>query len=102
MARTRIDLLVELKKVLGSEEVYYSPPSRLKYPCIKYSRQQPSVDRADNLEYRSMNCWMITIIDADPDSDIPNKLKERFKHYLSYDREYTADDLNHFVFTLYF
>lgn len=102
MARTRLTLHEELCKVLGSRNCYYSPPSQMKYPCIKYERENPSIDYADDIEYRSMNAWVITIIDPDPDSPIPERLKAHFKHYCSRDREYPADGLRHFVYTLYY
>lgn len=102
MEQRRLKLHDILCEVLGSKQVYFSPPSCLKYPCIKYQRAKPSVGHADNIEYRSSNCWMLTIIDEDPDSEIPDKLKEKFKKYFTFDRQYAADGLNHFVYTLYF
>lgn len=102
MGRTRLTLHEELCTVLGSRNCYFNPPSVMKYPCIKYEREAPSVDYADNMDYRSMESWMITIIDADPDSEIPKRLKEHFKHYCSKNREYSADDLRHFVYQLYY
>ena len=102
MARTRLDLHEELCKVLESRNCYYEAPSQMKYPCIKYEMQNPSIDYADNEEYRFMNMWMLTIIDTDPDSEIPAKLKAHFKHYCSRNREYDADGLKHFVYTLYY
>lgn len=102
MARTRLTLHERLCKVLGSNQCYYSPPSVLKYPCIKYEMDNPSIDYADDMEYRTMNKWMITIIDPDPNSEIPKRLKEEFKHYCSKDREYPSDGLRHFVYTLFY
>lgn len=102
MARTRLTLHEELCKVLGSKNCYYSPPSKMKYPCIKYEMENPSVDYADDIEYRSTNAWMITIIDPDPESEIPARLKEHFPRYCSKSREYSANGLRHFVYTLYY
>ena len=102
MARTRLTLHEELCEVLGTRNCYYEAPSVLKYPCIKYEMQNPAIDYADNEEYRSTNMWMITIIDTDPDSEIPKRLKEHFKYYCSRNREYDSDGLKHFVYTLYY
>ena len=101
MEKTRLTLHEELCKVLGSQNCYFSPPSKMKYPCIKYERENPSVTHADNDEYRCVERWMVTVIDPNPDSDIPKKLKDRFKTYCSKSREYPADGLYHFVYTLY-
>ena len=102
MARTRKQLHEELCEVLGSRNCYFSPPSTMKYPCIKYEEARPMVNHADNIRYRFMKCWVLTIIDEDADSEIPDMLRDHFKHYLSFDRFYPADNLNHWVFTLYY
>lgn len=102
MARTRLELHEELCEVLGSRKCYFSPPSTLEFPCILYKRERPLVNHADNIKYRSMNRWTITIIDENPDSDIPRRLEEHFQHYCTKDREYPSDGLNHFVYDLYY
>lgn len=102
MTRTRLELHEELCEVLGSRNCYFSPPSNMKYPCIKYEEGIPSKDYADNIVYRYKKCWILTIIDTDPDSGIRERLEKHFKMYLSFDRPYTADNLNHWVYTLYY
>lgn len=102
MVRTRLTLHEELCEVLGSRNCYFSPPSTMKYPCIRYIRGAPLVEHADNIEYTEMFEWTVTVIDVDPDSEIPRRLKDHFKHYCRRDREYTVDGLNHFVFVLYY
>ncbi len=104
MARTRLELHEELCEVLGSRNCYYSPPANLvmKYPCIRYEEENPSIDYADNLRYRYTRCWMITIIDEDPDSILPLRLMQHFPYYCSRERSYPSDGLNHFVYLLYY
>ena len=102
MGKTRLDLHKELCEVLGSNNCYFSPPSKMNYPCIKYGRDEPFVAYADNIEYHYIDSWIITIIDTDPDSTIPARLKEHFGRYCSWDREYTGDNLYHFVYRLYY
>ena len=102
MERTRLTLHEELCEVLGSRNCYFSAPSILQYPCIVYTRENPSVNFADNEEYQVTGGWRITIVDANPDSEIPKRLQEHFKHYCSKEQEYSADDLRHFVFMLYY
>lgn len=102
MARTRLTLHEELCEVLGTRNCYFSPPSQMIFPCIKYMREPPLVDAADNLDYIETSRWTVTIIDTNPDSAIPKRLKDHFKHYCAKDREYTTDGLYHFVYNLYY
>lgn len=102
MGRTRLTLHEELCEVLGSPNCYFSPPSAMVYPCIRYIREAPYTEPADNIEYMEVQRWTITIIDTNPDSNIPDRLKAKFKHYCMKDREYTTDGLYHFVYTLYY
>ena len=104
MARTRLTLHEELCEVLGTRNCYFSPPSTVKmtYPCIRYIRENEDVVSADNLDYLCKVVWSVTVIDTDPDSEIPSRLKSHFAHYCRKDREYTADGLYHFVYTLYY
>ena len=102
MGRTRLTLHKELCTILGTDHCYFAPPSQMEYPCIKYERITPSVSNADNMDYITMNGWIITIMDYDPDSEIPDKLKEHFKHYCMKDQEFAEDGLYHFVYRLYY
>lgn len=100
--RTRLELHNKLCDILGSKNVYYTPPSKgMKYPAIKYDMDNINGLHADDILYKSSKRWIITIIDENPDSIIPEKLLNSIR-YCSFDRTYTSDDLYHFVFTLYF
>ena len=93
------DLLVDL---LGSNNVYFQPPTNLKlrYPCIVYNRDDMDIKFADNSPYSNKTRYQLTVIDADPDSDIHKKVAAL--PLCSYSRFYTADNLNHDVYSLYF
>ena len=82
--------------------VYFQPPTNtiIKYPCIIYKRDYASVSYADNSPYRRKKRYMVTVIDQDPDSDIPDKVAEL--PLSSFNRFFTADNLNHDVFSVYF
>lgn len=100
--RTRLELHEKLCDILGTKHVYYMPPSRgMKYPAIRYELNNSSVDFADNGRYRNFKRWTITVIDENPDSEIGDKLIDSFD-YCTLDRVFTSDNLNHFVYTLYF
>lgn len=98
----RLDLQVLLVEILGSDHVYFQPPENVKieYPCIIYKRDFILLDWADNKSYLKGNRYLVTCIDADPDSEIPDKIAALPK--CVYDRFYTADNLNHNVFKLFF
>lgn len=102
MARSRIELHEKLVRFLGSNQVYFRAPVnvQMKYPAIVYTRSNYRKTFADNITYRQLKQYTITLIYRDPDSDLPDKLLQL--PYCSFDRHYMADNLNHDVFTLYF
>ena len=102
MVRTRLTLHEELCEVLGSQNCYFSPPNKMIFPCIRYVRETPAVEDADNIPYTETARWTITIIDHDPDSEIPKRLTDHFKHYCRKDREYVTEGLYHYVYNLYY
>lgn len=101
MAR-RLDLQALLVSLLGSNNVYFQPPPSvsMKYPCIIYSRDDMDIGFANNNPYKNKRRYQVTVVDQDPDSGIPEKVAKL--PLCSYDRFYTADNLNHDVFNLYF
>lgn len=99
---SRHELHEKLKKVLGSDKVYYQPSANVKmyYPAIRYKRIDVHMTHADNIPYHTTNCYQITVIDRYPDNPVIDKLLTW--PYCSYDRPYVADNLNHDVLTLFF
>lgn len=102
MAKTRLMLQDQLERLLGSTNVYFSPPSglRMNYPCIRYELTNADSDSADNIPYIFHKRYSLTYIDKDPDSDIPDQILFSLP-YCSLDRCYRADKLYHHVYTLY-
>ena len=99
---SRLELHDKLKKVLGSDKVYYQPPANVKmdYPAIRYQRLDVHMTHAYNIPYHPMICYQITVIDRYPDNPVIDKLLTW--PYCSYDRPSVADNLNHDVLTLFF
>lgn len=91
-----------LKGILGSDNVYFQPPSnhKMKYPCIVYTVNSEDVLFADNIPYKRERRYQILVIDRDPDSDIPERVSQL--PMCTFDRSYTADNLNHYSYNLYF
>lgn len=87
----------------GEDHCYFEPPAdiAMKYPCIRYNYTNDNDDFADNIHYRNSKRYTVTVIDEDPDSKIPDKLKNALP-YCVLDRVFTVDGLKHFPHTLYF
>jgi hypothetical protein len=85
-----------------TENVYFQPPTNvmLKYPCIIYKRDFADTKFADNYPYDHVLRYMVMVIDRDPDSDIPGKVASLPMSL--FNRFYTADDLNHDVYNVFF
>jgi hypothetical protein len=101
MAR-RLELQELLTDILGSSNVYFQPPPsvQMDYPCIVYAREYVQFNHADDIPYRVRKRYLVTVIDRNPDSDIVDKLLAL--PLCVYDRFYTADNLNHDVYKLFF
>lgn len=100
MGRPRLELQALLKEIV--DNVYFQPPPnvRLVYPCIVYARDNADVSYADNKPYRRTKSYTVTVIDRNPDSDIPDQVAAL--PLCSHNRFFTSNDLNHDVYTLYF
>ena len=102
MAKSRVSLQEILEELLGSRNVYFQPPEsiKLKYPCIVYERTDIQIDKANNGNYRISKQYIATVIDKNPDSEIPDKMLEL--PFCSFSRHFVTDNLNHDVFIIYF
>lgn len=80
---------------------FQAPPSlQMNYPCFRYNLDDIQVQHADNSPYKLKKRYQVTFITTDPDSDIPDKVAKL--SLCSFDRFFTAENLNHYVFNLYF
>lgn len=98
----RLDLQAVLVELLGSDNVYFQPPANvtMKYPCIVYRRDNIHTNYADNESYLVTKRYQVTVIDQNPDSELPDKVSKL--PACSFDRFFTADNLNHDIFSLFF
>jgi hypothetical protein len=83
--------------------VYFQPPESVKltYPCIIYKRG--FIERrifANDKPYQNRLRYTITIVDKNPDSEIPSKVSAL--PMCIFQRHYTADNLNHDIYELYY
>ena len=95
---------LQLHEILKSfvDNVYFQPPENIQlvYPCIIYNRGFADTKFADNAPYDHVLRYMVTVIDRDPDSDIPGKVAALPMSI--FNRFYTADNLNHDVYNVFF
>ena len=98
---TRLAVQKKLEELLGSKNVYYEPPENLKldYPCFVYMLDDVYRRSADNIGYTIQNRYRITLIDRLPDNPVRDKLLELPR--CEFDRPYKSDNLEHYVFTIY-
>lgn len=101
-SQKRLKVQTLLENILGSDQVYFQPPSnvQMKYPCIVYERFSTRTSYADNEPYKYDKRYQVTVIDRDPDSPLPDMIAALPKS--SFSRFFTADNLNHDVFNVFF
>lgn len=99
---SRLELQKILEDILGSRNVYYTPPGTvtMKYPCVVYKKNNLTQKYADGTTYKSDNRYSVTFIGRDPDWNVPYELLKL--PYCSFDRDFDSDNLHHTVFNLYF
>lgn len=100
--RDRQSLQTILEELLGSRNVYFQPPStiRMKFPAIVYELNDIQNEHADNNVYCQNRSYQVTVIDANPDSEIKDHLS--FLPYCRFSRHFCVDNLNHWVYILYY
>lgn len=99
----RQELNQKLVSLLGpGVTVYFQPRENivLSYPCVVYERDGLSRSFADNSPYRDKTRYQVTIIDRNPDSEIPSKVASL--PLTNFVRFFVVDNLNHDIYSLYY
>lgn len=96
----RIDLHKRLLEI--ADNVYFQPPAsfRLHYPCIVYERSEIATRHGNNFPYKYTKRYKITVISINPDDNMVDEIATL--PMCSHDTFFTAENLNHDVFTIYF
>lgn len=99
MDRSQLQSILEV--LLGTSNVYFQPPAtvQMAYPCIVYERDNADTKFADNNPYSYVKRYQVTVIDRNPDSAIPDKVAAL--PLCTHTQFFTAENLNHDVFSLY-
>ena len=97
-------LRLQLQSLLETftANVYYQPPSNVNliFPCIIYKRDSDMARYADNRRYSHLMQYEVTVIDRNPDGPLWTGISDL--PLCKFERHFTADNLNHDVFILYF
>ena len=107
MAGSRLalhDIFIDILGTRGQavSRVYFQPPAtvKLEYPCIIYKRSNRKDFFSNDRIYLGMKRYLVTVVDKNPDSLIPDKVLEL--RYCAFSSHFAVDGLNHDVYTLYF
>lgn len=97
----RLQLHQVLKETSGIDNVYFQPPNNvaMEFPAIVYQVDNRRTEYANDKPYSHRKRYQVTVIDRNPDSDIPDKVADL--PLTSFTRFYVVDNLNHHVFNLY-
>ena len=100
--KSRLELHEKLCNILGSSNVYYDPPEsiKLKYPCIIYHQSSGDHVYSGNKTYLYTKSYEITTIGKKADDNILERIVSEFE-MIRHGSTYTADNLYHNTFTLY-
>lgn len=93
-----------LRDILGEhrDNCYFSPPDKmkLKYPCIVYRLSSINSINADNIKYKTLEGYDVTVMDHNPDSELYKKVFNL--PYSAFNRNFTSGGLNNWVFKVYY
>lgn len=86
----------------NDQPVYFQPPANVQmiFPCITYHRDTSETLFAGNNPYRHTKRYEVTVLDRNPDTEIPERVAAL--PMCLHSRTFAADNLNHYIFSLYF
>lgn len=96
-------LKLELAEASGTSNIYFQPPenAKMKYPCVVCNFESIYTEKADNRSYIKSNRYDVTYISRRESEDIANRIVDSFMN-INMNRAYTAENLYHYNFTLYY
>ena len=100
---SRSDLNTKLKELIGNDHVYFQPPENIKlqYPCIIYNIDTGDTQYSDDMPYTFKRRYQLMFITKDPDNVLIDKIALSFPQ-IRFDRSYCSDNLNHYIYKLYY
>lgn len=85
-----------------TDNVYFQPPETMKlnYPAIVYTMSDIRNTFASDEVYKQSHFYELTVIDKSPTSEIVEKVSKLPR--VRFNRHFKSDNLNHYVFTIYY
>lgn len=106
--RRRRLLQKELEDFTGHPVFFQAPSSpgvkpqlKLTYPCTVYSLSDIYVRHADNKAYFAQRRYQLTYITKNPGDALIDEFVNRFEQ-ITFSRHFTSDNLNHYIYELYY
>ena len=102
-SQNRLDLQALLEETSGLDnDVWFQAPGKekLRYPCLIYALDHEKTEFADNRPYHRRKRYQLTVIDADPDTLIPDSIAQL--PLTTFERSFVADNLHHYIYIMYF
>ena len=101
----RLLLQKELEDLTG-HDVYFQPPSSpsnviRSYPCTIYTLSDIYSLRADDRNYKNQRRYQVTYITKTPADPLIDEFVEHFRQ-IRFSRHFTSDNLNHYIYDLYY
>lgn len=93
------ELYNTLKDIIPN--VYFTPPERLKYPCVICDIDDIELVKADDRVYSKNIRYQLTVISRDMDNEYGDLIIEAFE-YCRFNRRYVVDNLCHDIFIIYY
>ena len=101
MERETIQAVLEgFQEIVGeTPHVYFQPPENTKmvYPCFRYTEAGSTPLHAEDQPYLHVRQYTVIYITRNADPILPEAMKNLSQ--VRFDRRYSANNLNHFVFT---
>lgn len=100
---SRLELQSKLEELIGNKNVYFQPPAsvKLSYPCVIYRIGNGNAKHANDNMYIFTNSYEMMFIYKKPNLEIIEEVLKALP-MCRLDRTYCSDNLNHYVFNVYF
>ena len=98
------DLKALVADYVGPVNTYYEPPEniRMTYPCFVLNLDNVDTVHSDNRVWNSDCVYSVTFMSPKVyENVIPLMVKSGFRKYVRFNRKFTSDSIQHYVFTVH-
>ena len=97
----RLGLQAKLREIAPRAWYQKPPANKMAYPCFVYKSIEPKVVHANNIGYIRIPGYEVLYITETENDGIVGVMLDTFP-YCTAGRKYTADQLYHYPFTIYY